>query len=99
MKLKDGKAGVKSGIQLRNEQAAPTQQAPPPQPSSPRLLSSLPPTSRLFMADKSFLWPPCFSKKYINLDKYGISKTRQCFWSSLKHPFMETVGTTLITNF
>ena len=66
--------------QPRHEQAAPTQQvSPPPQPPSP--LVQFTSYLKSFYDRQKFpnygKWPPCSSKKYINLaciDKYGISK-------------------------
>ena len=69
--------------QPRNEQAAPTQQvSPPPQPPSP--LDQFTSYLKTSVYGKKEIpddrkWPPCSSKKYINLaciDKYGISKRR-----------------------
>ena len=65
--------------QPRNEQAAPIQQvSPPPQPPSP--LDQFTSYLKAVYGGQKFpnygKWPPCSSKKYINLaciDKYGIS--------------------------
>ena len=68
--------------QPRNEQAAPTQQvSPPPQPPSPlvQFTSYLKAVYGKREIPDDRKWPPCSSKKYINLaciDKYGISKRR-----------------------
>ena len=75
--------------QPRNEQAAPTQQvspppqppSPPPQPTSPldQFISYLKAVYGREKFPNYGKWPPCSSKKYINLaciNKYGISKIR-----------------------
>ena len=66
--------------QPRNEQASPAQQvSPPPQPSSP--LVQFTSYLKAVYGGQKFpnfeKWPPCSSKKYINLaciDKRGVSK-------------------------
>ena len=64
-----------------NEQAAPTQQVSPPQPPSPlvQFTSYLKAVYGREKFPNYEKWPPCSSKKYINLaciDKCGISKRR-----------------------